>query len=267
MRKLSLLLSAWVLLVLAPGTVVAVAFGTDSSTPVSGRMYLVWIVGYLLQLAAFMWISRLAPGNLILPWIVASLLPWVVDWGTAFAIWVAIPCAVVAVLVALLIYLSASRKQGLDTGGIPARGVVLAVIEPKVFNVVVNDAYLKRTLRLRIERADGAPTYEAEYHGTFMFGEIPGVGSTLSLLVDPSDPQHFEVARDTSGTSSAQPSVQVITVPRSQAPAGFQLPPQAGAPGADVSDKLARLVAMHRSGDLTDDEFAEAKTELLGGYR
>lgn len=61
-------------------------------------------------------------------------------------------------------------------------------------NVVVNNVYIKRTLRLRIERSDGVPPYEAKYRGTFMLGEIPSPGSVLVLRVDPHRPQHFEAS-------------------------------------------------------------------------
>jgi hypothetical protein len=43
---------------------------------------------------------------------------------------------------------------------------------------------IRRTLRLRIERPDGAAPYEAVIKGTFMFGEIPVPGAKLSMMID-----------------------------------------------------------------------------------
>ena len=42
-------------------------------------------------------------------------------------------------------------------------------------------------------------------------------------------------------------------------------PPPAGSGGGDVVSQLERLAALHRSGALTDQEFAAQKARLLGG--
>ncbi|MGN6243229.1 MAG: SHOCT domain-containing protein [Motilibacteraceae bacterium] len=46
-------------------------------------------------------------------------------------------------------------------------------------------------------------------------------------------------------------------------PAAPSAPPADG--GTDVAAQLAQLAQLHQSGALTDDEFATAKTQLLGG--
>jgi hypothetical protein len=46
-------------------------------------------------------------------------------------------------------------REQLRTNGIQATGTVLEVIEPKFWNVVVNSAYIYRTVRMRITRSDG----------------------------------------------------------------------------------------------------------------
>jgi len=120
--------------------------------------------------------------------------------------------------------------------------VVLEVEKP-LMNVVINNVYIRRTLRLRIERADGVAPYEAKFKGTFMLGEIPGVGSAVPLRVDPNNPRHFEAVKDEGG-SHYEP-----------------------APSADdtITDQLQRLAELHRRGDLTDAEFAAAKRRILHG--
>lgn len=114
----------------------------------------------------------------------------------------------------------------------------MEVVRP-LFNVVINNAYIKRTLRLCIERSDGVGPYEAKYRGTFMFGEIPSVGSTLALRVDPERPTHFEVSRDGSAASDDAP----VT-----------------ATGSDIADQLQEVAELHRAGALTDDEFRRGQT-------
>ncbi len=47
--------------------------------------------------------------------------------------------------------------------------------------------------------------------------------------------------------------------PQPEAPA-----PAAGAPADDTTAELERLAQLHQSGALTDDEFAAAKSKLLG---
>ena len=63
------------------------------------------------------------------------------------------PCALVAVGFSLWYYRGFLRREGLKAHGVWARGVVLAVHEP-LMNQVINNVYIKRTLRLRIERCD-----------------------------------------------------------------------------------------------------------------
>jgi hypothetical protein len=154
-----------------------------------------------------------------------------------------VPCAAVAVGFAYWIYWSNARSDRAQHDGIPARGVVLEVVKP-LMNVVINNVYIKRTLRLRIERTDGAPAYEAKYRGTFMIGNIPSVGDTLPLRVDPSRPQHFEVAQDVDTSTTERVSYVADD---------------------GTADQLREVAELHRSGALTDDEFAAAKRRILSG--
>ena len=43
-----------------------------------------------------------------------------------------------------------------------------------------------------------------------------------------------------------------------------QAPPAQSAPGGDMVGELQRLAALHQQGVLTDEEFAAAKSKLLG---
>jgi hypothetical protein len=142
-------------------------------------------------------------------------------------------------------YRSTAASENLAQSGVSATGTVLEVIKPKLMNVVINNVYIQRKLRLRIERVDGVDPYEAVLKGTFMLGEIPDVGDTMSLRIDPHNPKHFETV---DGTKSAAP----------QRDAGPQ-----SADGS-VTDQLERLVHLRAAGSLTDEEFAQAKARVLG---
>jgi Short C-terminal domain len=178
-----------------------------------------------------------------LGWVIASLVPWSANWAAPLAPWWLIACAAVVVGYSWWFYRSLARSRSLQRNGIHARGVVLKVEKP-LMNVVVNNVYIRRTLRLRVERADGVAPYEAKFKGLFMLGEIPDVGSVLQLRVDPADPRHFEAATDGDDDSSHRPA----------------------APSSDtITDQLQRLAELHRRGDLTDAEFATAKRRILDG--
>jgi len=41
--------------------------------------------------------------------------------------------------------------------------------------------------------------------------------------------------------------------------------PTSGAPGPSAADQLSQLSALHQQGALSDDEFAAAKAQILGG--
>jgi hypothetical protein len=49
-----------------------------------------------------------------------------------------------------------------------------------------------------------------------------------------------------------------------QAPASYQIPPQASAQSSPMIDQLNQLATLHQQGVLNDDEFAAAKAKLFG---
>jgi hypothetical protein len=64
------------------------------------------------------------------------------------------------------------------------------------------------------------------------------------LRVDPSRPLHFEVAEDVDTTAAERVSF---------------------AADDGIAGQLREVAELHRSGALTDDEFAAAKRRILGG--
>ena len=257
LRRLNLLLIVWPVLLLAPGTMIALgAFGhLDMKTSISGAIAGAWIVGYFVQFFFFMWIMRIAGDDSLLHqlvwWFSASLLPWAVDWTVPvspafFLLWIPVMAGLAA-----WIGVSARHADALQQHGIPATGVVLEVKKP-LMNVVINNVYIKRKVRLRIEREDGAAPYEGVLNGLFMLGEIPSPGDRLRLRVDPNRPQHFEY--DKSGDAAA-----AAAAPSAE----FRPTPSAGADHHHLAEELRQLADLHARGALTDSEFDAAKKKLL----
>src|SRR5262249_19083847 len=150
---------------------------------ITGGVVGAWIVGYLAQFAIFMWIMNIVAKQKILWWFGASLLPWAVDWTAPltplyFLLWAPITAGMAGWMAS-----DARRADTLQRNGVRATGVVLEVLKPWM-NVVINNVYIRRTLRLRVERADRVPAYEARFKGTFMLGEIPSAGDRIPLVVD-----------------------------------------------------------------------------------
>jgi hypothetical protein len=253
MRRLHLLLIAWCLLLLAPGL-----YEAAGNVTLNGELAAVWIVGYLAQFGVFMWIMNLVAEQKVLWWFIASLLPWAIDWAVPSSPWFLLLGAAIAIAVAAWIGRFSQRAQSLQDHGIRATGTVLEVLKPWM-NVVINNVYIQRRLRLRIQREDGMPAYEGILKGLFMLGEIPSVGDRLALRVDPKNPQRFDYDKDKTSASAA------TAASASSAQERFNSGQDdiAGARHGDLAEELARLADLRDRGALTDAEFAAAKKKLL----
>jgi Short C-terminal domain len=249
-RLVAVLSALWCVLVIAPATVATSLFKISIHSSIGGPVFGVWIVGFLLQIAVFFVIGRKSPRDPMLGWFLASIMPFAADWSAAASWWALVICAAIVAGYAASLTWSVYGYDRLIRDGERATGVVVGVKQP-LFNDVINNAYIRRTLRLRIERRNGAAPYEASLKGTFMLGEIPAPGARLSVLIDPLRPQHVEIAskKPTSKTDGPQATRRTAR-PHTLAP--------------DISEQLADLTSMHRRGDLTDAEFTAAKKRLLG---
>lgn len=257
MRKLYSVLTLWCALLLAPG--VYEAFG---NVTLNGTLAAVWIVGYLVQFGVFMWIMNLVGDQKILWWFVASMLPWAVDWSVPTSPWFLLLCAAVAIATAFWMGQSTARAQSLQQRGIHATGTVLELFKPWM-NVVINNVYIRRRLRLRIQRQDGSPPYEGILKGLFMLGEIPSVGDSLSLRVDPTNPQHFDYDKASTDTATAQAASAAAASDFGEGRLSDARLSGEHLSHEHLSDELARLADLHKRGALTDSEFAAAKKKLL----
>jgi hypothetical protein len=248
LRRLYILLVVWCVLLVAPGVLgTAGVFGHAAmNSDLSGTMIGLWLVGYLAQFAIFMWMMNIMPEQKVLWWFGASLLPWAVDWTLPVSPWYILLWLPILIALAYWIAAVAQRAESLQQHGVRAAGVVLEVLKP-FMNVVINNVYIRRKVRLRIEREDGVPAYEGILKGLFMLGEIPSVGDRIPLLVDPAKPQRFEYdqGRETSSDAPARGAAA------------------SASSSADMADELEKLTDLHDRGALTDSEFDTAKKKLL----
>jgi Short C-terminal domain len=242
LRTVGLLLALWCALVVGPAIILS--FVTDGSADEPpGYVILTWIGGYLLQFGVFTVLAlKTQRANNFTGWLIASLVPWAADWSALVSPWWLLPWAALVIGYSWWLYRSVARSRSLQRDGVLARGVVVKVVKP-MMNVVVNNVYIRRTLVLRVERSDGVAPYEAKYKGLFMIGNIPSNGSMIRLRVDPADPRHFEAITDEEGNSSYTPPSTSHT----------------------ITGQLQQLSELHRRGDLTDAEFAAAKSKILDG--
>ncbi len=149
--------------------------------------YVVWGIGFFAALALFITIARITQTTDLWPWLVASILPWVVNLAVP-ATPMYIPVLVLAAgAFAARIYLRSSATDRLLHEGVDGTGVVIEVIEPKAVNAVVNNGYVRRSVRVTVERADKIKTYEAVVRDLFKVEELPTPGDRLPLRIDPED--------------------------------------------------------------------------------
>ncbi len=238
---------------MAPGVLVELGvFGRiDINTNLPGSLAGLWVGGYLAQFALFLWIMNIVPKQKMIWWFVASLLPWIVDWTQPVSPWFLLLGFAVTIAVAVWIAMAARQDNTLSQQGIRATGVVLEVLKPWMkMNVVINNVYIKRKVRLRIEREDGVPAYEGILNGLFMLGEIPSIGDRIPLRVDPAKPQRFEYDKDAGSASAAHAAREV---PERKSAAGR----------GGITGELERLATLRDRGALTASEFDAAKKKLL----
>lgn len=200
-RRLLKLLVGWALAVLVPGIATI-----DQPVMVA---YVVWGLGFFAALALFFLIAKMTQTTDMWPWLVASLLPWVINLSVPDNP-MYIPVYVVAVGVfAAWIYLRSSATDRLLHEGVEGTGTVIEVIEPKAINAVVNNGYVRRSVRLTVERPDKTKTYEAVLRDLFKVDELPAAGDKIPLRIDPEDAKRVAaVPAEKAEKPSAEPSDQ-----------------------------------------------------------
>jgi hypothetical protein len=185
-------LVVWWFLVVLPGILtLAGAFGDiGEDTEVSGSIVAVWLFCYLGQLAMVFVMQHAAGGRSHTLWfLVASLLPWVVDWGVPFGAVVATIVLAASVALAGVIGYLAFRQMNLDTHGTQVEATVIKVL-PNYMNVVINSVYIRRRVRVQFTLPGGEPQ-QRTVHVLYEIGNTPSPGDHLTLRVDPKHPWHL----------------------------------------------------------------------------
>jgi hypothetical protein len=252
LQRLGLLLAAWVVLALGPGIAVAAVYHGRTTDDLPNWVVPVWIAGFVAQFAVFLVASKMTGRTNALAGFVASLLPFVCDFGAPSSWWAVPLAAEIGLATAGEMFRAEYVRDQLAHNGIRATGTVLEVIEPKFWNVMVNSAYIYRTVRLRITRSDGVAPYEHKMRGLYMFGNVPDEGDKFALRVDPHDPNHFIVVHESLSDSNDRGGTRHTDWHVKSA--GTE---------DDLGSSLDRIARLHESGQLTDDEFSRAKAKLL----
>ena len=188
-------------------------------------------------------------------------------------------------------------KKHLEEHGKHASAAVLEVAE-KGMSVtsgpagVVSSTELALKVKLLVEPED-EPAFEIEKRFRFPQLAVPRAGMRIGVLYDPHD--HDKIMVDKSAPmgatvigagASTDMSTLIASVQQARARSGGdpqQLaeilraslagqegvvvsdePISLGTPAVDPLDRLAKAAQLHQEGVLTDEEFAEQKTKILG---
>ncbi|MCE5292753.1 MAG: SHOCT domain-containing protein [Nocardiaceae bacterium] len=228
-----------------PNLIAAILVPPTSLTDgVPGWVFVLWIVGFIVELLLSIWlINSMLGATSLFVFAFGAVVPWCLSM--AFGVWsvTAVIGIVVVGAFAFWAFRTVDARYRLEAFGIRCTATVVEVLTPTM-NVVINNIYVRRTMRVEITRPDTGQRYEAEVSGLFEFGSVPSPGTQLGVIVDGQKPDRVTLDESRKaqrvfrgGSSSARP----------------------------VVSELERLAKLHRSGDLSDDEYGAAKRRLLDG--
>jgi hypothetical protein len=140
---------------------------------------------------------------------------------------------------------SPEAVDDLVENGIPAVATILSIRETGTW---INSSP-QVNLRARLEPVDGNP-YEAEKTLVMSLVNPIRVGARIPALIYPEDHGKFGLIVDITDTSQFPPRLR-------------DLVDQLSVPADDFAAQLERVHGLHRSGALSDVEFAEAKARIL----
>jgi hypothetical protein len=185
-RQLLTLLGWWAGAVLVPG-IIAIPWAGRGREEFQIPAYVLWGLGYLAQMVIFAVVAKITRTTELWAWLVASVLPWMVDLiSPDNPMYISVFILAVG-LFAAWIYLRSMAADRLLHDGIPGTGTVLGVIEPRFASLAVNNGYIRRSVRVSVSRPDKALEYDAVLRDLFREDELPKPGDTIELRVDPED--------------------------------------------------------------------------------
>lgn len=175
---------------------------------------------------------------------------WFIFFGAMFLL-----TPVGGTIIAVFVGISRMRTKQLMENGIKGVGHVLDI---QGTGVTINDNPRVR-MRFRIEALNGvmAP-YEAEKTATVSRFNLPRVGDTYPVWIDPDNPERFVFATTTPEAVAAQasPLRKIVNAARQ----GSQ---PTAMPSADVVRELNTLNELRISGKISADEFARRTSDII----
>jgi hypothetical protein len=133
--------------------------------------------------------------------------------------------------------------------------------------ITINELNIRVKLTLRIDPLDGSPAFEGHKTTTVNRVQIPQVGARYPVFYDPADHETFAYVDSIADESGRQLILSKFGDAFGPDAAGVGMAgaaPAAAAPAEDPLDKLEKLGRLRDSGVLTQEEFDEQKSALLG---
>ena len=188
--KTVLAIYLWWAVVVLPGVLtLAGVFGyLGAATEIGGALTGVWIGCFCAQIALLYFAAHVL-GHVRQWWfVVASMLPWAVNWAAPYGLGWGLLWIAIAGLAAAAMSWFAIRSINLDERGTVVTATVKKVLKNHM-NVVINNVYIRRRVLLDIPGPQGH--YEAVLPMLCEIGTSPDAGDTYRRRVDPKNPKHF----------------------------------------------------------------------------
>jgi len=140
--------------------------------------------------------------------------------------------------------------EKVQADGTEATATILSVENT---GMVINNTVAVVKLRLRVDPPNEAPFEISLEQQISMLVGLGGytAGAQLKVKYDPANKNHLVIIGEPDGRSNHRAETGSAVA-------------QASNPGSDISQKLEELSKLHKSGELSDSEFAAAKKKLLG---
>jgi hypothetical protein len=112
LRAVGLLLVLWCALAIAPALIIALLLRVDTTDP-SPAVLVIWLAGYLAQIAIFTVITARTSRANFVGWAIAAVVPWTANWAAPISPWWLVACAAVVTGYSWWLYRSLTRGQSL----------------------------------------------------------------------------------------------------------------------------------------------------------
>lgn len=142
------------------------------------------------------------------------------------------------------------------------------VMNVRSTGVVINHVNVRSEITFELQPLDGGPAFTGSKVATLSPTNMPRLGDQFPCWFDRNDHSVFTVALTQQLSHDTVPMYREFGIPH-PLDQGKAMSGQAGAAGSAAGsagstvEQLAKLAAMHAAGQLTNEEFAAAKAQLL----